>query len=103
MKKLLFLVSILLLTSCESQNEDVVQTIDKSGAIEVEMTTKHCGDKDVLVTLQRVWVSKTYYTTFYHIDTIPSLGQIQTDGTDANGNDVKVTVQKDYEFYISVQ
>lgn len=103
MRKLLFFLPLLVLSCSEPQNEDVVQTIDKSGSVEVEVTTTRKQGYDLMTTTQRIWVKNYLVKTIYRVDTIPSLGFTSQYGTDSNGNDTLVTLPRDYEFYITVK
>lgn len=104
MKKLLFIIFISssLFFSCEEQNEDIVQDINKDGSIETIVTVKHEKNYDVLITTHKIWVSNILDKTIIDQDTIPSLGETTQEGEDENGNTEMITVPKDYEFYITV-
>lgn len=104
MKKLLFIIFISssLFFSCEEQNEDIVQDINKDGSIETIVTVKHEKNYDVLITTHKIWVSNILGKTIIDQDTIPSLGETTQEGEDENGNTEMITVPKDYEFYITV-
>jgi hypothetical protein len=104
MKKLLFIIFISssLFFSCEEQNEDIVQDINKDGSIETIVTVKHEKNYDVLITTHKIWVSNILDKTIIDQDTIPSLGETTQEGEDENGNTELITVPKDYEFYITV-
>ncbi len=102
MKHLIYLIPFLLF-SCNRENEDVIHTIDKTGSIEVDITTDHKTGFDVMITTQRIWVKNCLIKTFYRVDTIPSLGFTSEYGSDQNGNDTLVVLPKDYEFFITVK
>lgn len=103
MKKILLSIVVLLFFSCKSENEDIVQTIEKDGSVEVELTTNHRNGFDVMTTVQRIWIKNQLIKTLYHNDTIPSLGFSSEWGSDSEGEDTLVTVQKDYQFFITVK
>lgn len=103
MKKLLFFLPLLVISCGEPQNEDVVQTVNKEGSIEVEVTTKRQNGYDLMTTCQRVWVKNQLIKTIYHVDTLPSLGFTSQYGTNSSGEDTLVTLPCDYEFFITVK
>lgn len=56
MKKVfLSLLVLALLTSCEDMEESETQNLDKSGSIEIVVSTKHVGAKDV-ATMKRNYI-----------------------------------------------
>ncbi len=105
----IFLVfSTTLLVSCGdgNENDDKVETKDIShnGSIETQLTTEHLPDnRDVLVTVHKVWNNGVVANEVRHTDTIPALGNANVQAADAQGNATTATGQKDYEFYITVK
>ncbi len=104
-----FIYGILTLGSCSNEprqpnNEDITDAIDKTGAIETILSTKHI-DKfhDEMVTTHKIWTNSNLYKTVVHRDTIPSLGQTTEQGENMNGDTTSIKLQKDYEIYVTVQ
>ena len=102
MKKLFFMLSLiagLFLVSCGS-SEDKVKTIDKDGAVAVQLSTKHFDmDRDIVVSTYEIWKKNQLVTTYTKYDTVPSLGMMTSE--DENGDAVRVP--KEYEFYITLK
>ena len=106
MKSFLFsgFVLILLLSSCNNENEDQVKQVDKNGGIEVSLSTQHIDSlKDLLTTHYIIWRKGTKVQEFDKRDTVPSLGQFITEGEKDNGDTQDVRVKKDYEFFVTVK
>ncbi len=104
MNKLLLVIAIAtMFASCDNSNEDVVKQPSKDGAIEAQMTTKHCNGFDILSTEYKVWVKNSLQKDFIVIDTLPSLGTTKEEGEDSDGNTKDIVVPKDYEIYITVK
>ncbi len=109
MKKLfiLFIIGLLtsFLTSCGNDNEDKVKSINKDGAISVQLSVKHLADKDVLISEYEIWNKNNLVKKYAIYDTVPNLGMVKSeiDSTDANENAVSVMVPKDYEFYVTLK
>jgi len=106
MKKLLFMPAIMMaaiaLQSCG--NEDETREVNKEGAIESELTVAHLNDRqDILTTTHRIWVAGKNSQVIVHKDTIPSLGVINTEAENKDGDTKTVPVKKDYEFYVTVK
>ena len=94
----------LVLLSCKNENEDVTNTVNKSGAIETAVRVTHLDSiNDLLVTTHKVWVKNNVFKTVEYRDTIPALGIENTDAENADGDTKKVAVKKDYEIYITVK
>ena len=90
----------------EENNDDRVQTkdISRDGAIETIVTTEHVNDSiDLLVTTHKVWKNNTIVKETSHTDTLPALGNMQSEIKDESGNIKNAVVKKDYEFYITVK
>jgi hypothetical protein len=94
----------LLLASCSSRNEDQVDTVDRSGAVETSVSVQHADSThDVILTTHKVWVNFNQYATIEHRDTVPALGMLTTDAENADGDTKKVQVKKDYQLFITVK
>jgi hypothetical protein len=98
-------VLMLLLSACDdNNNEDQAKSVDKKGSIEVSLSTAHIdASKDLLITHYIVWNKGTRVREFDKRDTIPSLGTLNTEGENDNGDTKVVTVKKDYEFFVTVK
>jgi hypothetical protein len=97
---------ILLLSACDDNNasEDQAKEVDKKGSIEVSLSTKHIDSlKDLLTTHYTVWRKGVMVREFDKKDTVPSLGSLNTEGENDNGDTKVVTVKKDYEFFVTVK
>jgi hypothetical protein len=102
--KLWALSIALLLASCSSRNEDQVDTVDRSGAVETSVSVQHADSThDVILTTHKVWVNFNQYATIEHRDTVPALGMLTTDAENADGDTKKVQVKKDYQLFITVK
>ena len=106
MKKLLLIPAIMIaaiaLQGCD--NEDETRQVNKEGAIESELTVVHLNDSlDVLSTTHTIWKAGKYRKLIVHKDTIPSLGVINTEAENKDGETKTVPVKKDYEFYVTVK
>ncbi|TXF75819.1 hypothetical protein [Chryseobacterium sp.] len=96
--------ALVFLISCNEENdkEDAVASVSKNGSIETVVSVEHADSADILVTRHKVWVKNSLAREIIKRDTIPVLGDTVVSVSN-NGNDVKQTVKKDYEFYITVQ
>ena len=96
---------ILLLSACDdNKNEDQAKEVDKKGSIEVSLSTKHLDSlRDLLTTHYTVWRKGVRLREFDKKDTVPSLGTLNTEGENDNGDTKVVTVKKDYEFFVTVK
>jgi hypothetical protein len=106
MKKLLLIPAIMMaalaLQGCD--NEDETRQVNKEGAIESELTVVHLNDRqDILTTTHKIWVAGKSSQVIVHKDTIPSLGVINTEAENKDGDTKTVSVKKDYEFYVTVK
>ena len=97
--------ALLLLFSCgEKQNEDITQSVNRSGSIETAVQVEHIDSlHDVLVTSHKVWAHNSEIKTVLYRDTIPSLGTTNTVAENKDGDTKKVTVKKEYEIFITVK
>ncbi|MFY7811160.1 MAG: hypothetical protein ACOVQ2_05455 [Flavobacterium sp.] len=105
MKKSILVIYIIsfFFISCENEeNQDIVQEVNKEGAIETIVSVKHIKNFDVLITTHKIWVNHQLYKTIVKKDTIPSLGNKNEEVKDENETLQKLTIPKDYEFYITV-
>jgi len=85
-------------------NEDETRQVNKEGAIESELTVVHLNDRqDILTTTHKIWVAGKNSQVIVHKDTIPSLGMINTEAENKDGETKTVPVKKDYEFYVTVK
>ena len=105
MKKtiIFFSLSLLLLvfTGCEDK---AVQQISKEGAIETIMNVDHLDQShDIIVTTHKVWVKNVMVKTIIYKDTIPTLGLSSQEGENSDGDTKTISLQKDYEVYITVK
>lgn len=94
----------LLVLSCNNENEDVTDTVNKSGSVETAVHVTHLDSlNDLLVTTHKVWVKHNVYKTVEYRDTIPALGIENTVAENEDGDTKNVSVKKDYEIYITVK
>lgn len=105
MKKLLLLVTLISLFACEEEKkEDLAENVNKEGAIETALSVEHLDNQyDILTTTHKIWSNNTLVKTIVKQDTLPALGEFETDVTDDKGNESRAKVKKDYEFYITVK
>ena len=107
--KIWFIAGLLTLTSsslvsCSDKKQDETETVNRAGAIETSVSVQHVDSaRDVVLTTHKVWVKFAEYKTFVHADTVPTLGMIDTNAENSNGDTQKVTVPKDYEIFITVK
>ncbi len=96
-------ISVMVL-ACNDKNEDVTNTVNKSGSIETAVHIQHLDSlNDELVTTHKVWVKNNVFKTLEYRDTIPALGNESTVAENADGDTKSVSVKKDYEIYITVK
>ena len=107
MKKILLLPSLLFIFACgneETPKEDLTNNVNKEGAIETELSVEHLDNQyDILTTTYKIWSKNNLYKTIVKRDTLPTLGEMEADAPDNQGNENKVKVKRDYEFYITVK
>jgi hypothetical protein len=99
----MFLASFLLASCGNNNNEDIVSAPNKDGSVETVVSVKHEKNFDILTTTHKIWVKNKLDTTLIKLDTLKSLGTTIVEGEDQNGKAQNATVQKDYEFYITVK
>ena len=98
--------ALLLLFSCDNnkQNEDITQTVNKSGSIETAVQVTHLDSfNDVLVTTHKVWANNRDVITIKYLDTVPTLGTVETSAENADGETKKIQVKKEYEIFITIK
>ena len=92
------------LIACNDKNEDVTDSVNKSGSVETAVHIGHIDSlRDELVTTHKVWVKHSVYKTVEYRDTIPALGNENTVAENEDGEKRNVSVKKDYEIYITVK
>jgi len=97
------LLSLVLLSGCAMQNEDVVRRPKEDGSIETVISVKHHNTYDLLVTTHKVWVNGLVDKTIVQTDTLKSLGSTMQVVDDGFGAAEKKNVRKNYEIYITVK
>ncbi|MEI8074049.1 MAG: hypothetical protein WCH78_04805 [Bacteroidota bacterium] len=98
--------ALLYLISCQDPqpNEDVTNTVNKSGAIESAVKVEHLDSlHDILVTSHAVWAHDSLIKNIVYRDTLPSLGIHNTYAENQDGDTKAISVKKDYEIYITVK
>ena len=99
-----FLVAATLYSCEDEKNEDLTATVNKNGAIETAVTVEHFDSlQDILVTHHTVWHKGIAYKEVVYRDTIPSLGQEQKIAENADGDEKKDDIKKDYEIFITIK
>ena len=94
----------LILIACNERNEDVTETVNKSGSVETAVHIGHIDSlNDELVTTHKVWVKNNVFKTVEYHDTIPALGNEAKLAENQEGDTKNVTVKKEYEIYITVK
>ena len=104
--KLKVIVAFILtgLIACKDKNEDVTDSVNKSGSVETAVHIAHLDTlHDELVTTHKVWVKNNVFKTVEYHDTIPALGNVNTVAENEDGEKRNVSVKKDYEIYITVK
>ncbi len=93
--------ALFLMMSCSDQ-EDIVSAPNKEGSIESTLHVKHEANYDLLITTHKCWVNNHLEKTIIYTDTLKSLGTTTQEAESSEGAIQKVTIPKDYEFYITV-
>ena len=94
---------IMLLSACDDNNDQVKQ-LDKSGSVEISLSTLHIDSlKDLITTHYTVWRKGIKVREFDKKDTVPSLDTFTTEGENDNGDTQNVKVKKDYEFFVTLK
>ena len=98
-------IMVLSITACSNdKKEDVTNDVNKAGSVETSVTVSHLDSTtDVLVTTHKVWRNLIAYKTIEYRDTIPALGETNTEAENADGDKKQVKVKKDYEIFITVK
>ena len=96
---------LLAITACNSkEKEDVTTDVNKAGSVETAVTVSHLDStNDVIITTHKVWRNQQAYKTIEYRDTIPALGETNTEAENADGDTKNVRVKKDYEIFITVK
>jgi len=102
--RLLLTGVIAFITSCNSKNDDLTDSVYKAGSVETSVTVEHADSThDVLITSHRVWANFNEYKTIVYRDTVPALGIENTTAENGDGDTKHISVKKDYEIYITVK
>ncbi|TCJ18651.1 hypothetical protein EPD60_03895 [Flaviaesturariibacter flavus] len=93
-----------MLASCSDENEDLTHEVNHNGSVEssIQVSNLDAGHR-LLTTRHKVWVGGSVYRTIEYTDTLPSLGLEHTVAENEEGDEKNVTVDKDYEIYITVK
>lgn len=101
---LMLLALAVLAVSCNPPSEDEVSTVDKSGSVEVEFSTKHIDEKtDVLTSKRTIWKNGNIVKVLTTNDTVPSLGVTKEVGENEEGEEKEISVKRDYEFFVTIK
>jgi len=103
-----FFVSVcfLVIVACDDteKNEDVTNTVNKSGAVESAVKVEHIDSlHDILITTHAVWANNILVKNIEYRDTLPTLGSHTTTAENQEGESKQVVVKKDYEIFITVK
>jgi hypothetical protein len=106
--KLLFSLGLLcMLVACDDdakQNEDITNDVNKDGSVETSVAVKHVDSlRDVVVTTHKVWYLYNEWKTIVHYDTVPALGATHKIAENEAGDEKMVSLQKEYEIFITVK
>lgn len=95
---------LVILFACQEKNEDLTETVNKSGSVETAVHIAHVDSlHDELVTTHKVWVRNNVFKTVEYRDTIPALGIEKKVAENDEGDTENVSAKKDYEIYITVK
>jgi hypothetical protein len=101
---IVFALLTLVLVACNDKNEDITDSVNRSGSVETAVHIAHIDSlHDELITTHKVWVKYNVFKTIEYRDTIPALGKENTVAENEDGDTKDVSVQKDYEIYITVK
>lgn len=90
----------LVMSNCSEKNEDVVNDVNKEGAVETEMTIEHVNDQnDIVITKHKIWSKGVMTKEVVYKDTVPSLGEYEEE----NEEGVMVKGKKEYEIYFTAK
>jgi len=100
----LLLTTVSLYSCGDKDNEDLTESVNKTGSVESAVTVQHLDSlNDVLVTTHKVWVKGAVLRDIVYRDTVPALGTENTTAENADGDTKSVQVKKDYEIFITVK
>ncbi|MDB5020145.1 MAG: hypothetical protein JWQ28_1272 [Pedobacter sp.] len=104
-RKLLYAITIgLLFSACEEKNDDKVKEVDKAGSVEMKVAISHLNqDQDVMRTEKVFWVKGSAVKTIVNLDTVPSLGRTKEVAENSEGQDTTVSIEKNYQIFITVK
>jgi hypothetical protein len=92
------------LASCSDENEDLTQSVNHNGSVESSIQVNDLDSTHrLLTTRHKIWVHDSVYRTVVYTDTLPALGLERTVAENENGDEKDVTVNKDYEIFITVK
>ena len=99
------LLSCLFLSACDGDDDDSkAKTVDKTGSVEVTISSSHLDSlKDQLNTHYIVWNKGIKVKEFDVRDTVPSLGNANTEAENDSGDTKNINVRKDYDFFVTVK
>ncbi len=87
-----------------NQNEDITNEVNKDGSVETSVAVKHLDSlHDVVVTTHKVWYLYNEWKTIEHYDTVPALGATQKIAENEAGDEKMLTLNKEYEIFITVK
>lgn len=96
--------ALLVLVACNDTNEDLTDTVNKSGSVETVVHIGHLDSTvDELVTTHKVWVKNNVYKTIEYRDTIPALGVEHKMAENEERDNKNALLKKEYEIYITVK
>jgi hypothetical protein len=92
------------LASCSEENEDLTRDVNRNGSVESAIEVSDLDSTHrLLTTRHKVWVHDSVYRTIVYTDTLPALGLEHTVIENEDGDEKDVTVNKDYEIFITVK
>ncbi|RYY99873.1 MAG: hypothetical protein EOO11_03585 [Chitinophagaceae bacterium] len=107
MKLLTYIATGLLLgaAACsDEKSDDLTSIVNHHGSVETAIQVQDLdASRKVLVTTHKVWVRDTVYRTLVYRDTLPALGTERTVAENEDGDTKNVSVERDYEIYITVK
>ena len=97
--------ALLLFFSCsENRNEDITSSVNKNGSVETAVEVQHLDSThDILVTTHKIWAHNSEVKTVVYRDTLPSLGTVNTEAENKDGDTKTVSIKKEYEIFITVK
>ena len=101
--KAISIITLIFLSSCMVQNQDIVKRPKEEGSIETVISVKHYNKYDLLITTHKVWVNGVLDKTIKETDTLKSLGVTTQVVDDGFGAATSRTLPKKYEIYITVK